>query len=116
MLEAGNTFLTTVEKHYQQHLAAIYSWMSGDFNKLSLEQYEFYTQYGIQPFSTGIAVDLGAGHGIHTAALAKCGFTVIAVDFNSLLLEELRLNTLGWGVHTIQQICKRCKTLMLHRS
>lgn len=101
MQETGNLFITSVEQHYENHLAAIYSWMAGDFAQKSAEQYELYTQQNIQPCSTGIAVDLGAGHGIHTVALAKLGVTVIAVDFNKQLLEELKENTLGWGVHAI---------------
>lgn len=102
MQETGNAGLTSVESHYQNHLAAIYSWMSGNFIEESQKQYELYNKCSIRPRSTGIALDLGSGHGIHTAALAQLGFTVIAVDFNKQLLEELKNNTLGWGTHCIQ--------------
>jgi 2-polyprenyl-3-methyl-5-hydroxy-6-metoxy-1,4-benzoquinol methylase len=38
------------------------------------------------------AIDLGAGYGIQSIALANLGFRVRAVDFNRQLLEELSVN------------------------
>ncbi len=47
---------------------------------------------GIGAVPSGIAVDLGAGTGAHSIALADLGFSVIALDTCAELLDELRRN------------------------
>jgi SAM-dependent methyltransferase len=42
------------------------------------------------PLGGGTAVDLGAGLGLHTLALARRGFNVVAIDNCQFLLDELR--------------------------
>jgi SAM-dependent methyltransferase len=42
------------------------------------------------PPGRGTAVDLGAGLGLHTLALARRGFDVVAIDNCQILLDELR--------------------------
>jgi SAM-dependent methyltransferase len=44
----------------------------------------------LTPRSTAVAVDLGAGFGMHSIPLARRGFSVIAVDSSAELLRELR--------------------------
>ena len=101
MQETGDFLNSDTKAHYKNHLAPVYSWISGDFREKSNEQYLLLSQNSTSPQSTGIALDLGSGHGIHSMALAKCGFSVIAVDFNAELLTELKQNLIAWGVHTI---------------
>src|SRR5690606_8412084 len=49
----------------------------------------------------GLAVDLGAGFGMHTLPLAKAGHEVIAVDTSDLLLEELATRAQGLRVRAV---------------
>lgn len=75
--------------HYDQHLGNFYSWMLGDFDEKQAEQEIFFLRNGIKPVSKKVAFDLGAGNGLQTISLAKMGFAVKAIDFNSQLLNEL---------------------------
>jgi SAM-dependent methyltransferase len=79
----------TVKEHYDNHLGNFYSWFAGDFetNKASFRQ--FCTENGIRPYSSKQAIDLGAGSGSQSFALAELGFKVMAIDFNNQLLTEL---------------------------
>jgi SAM-dependent methyltransferase len=79
----------TVKEHYDNHLAAFYSWMAGDFNSSCADALSFLKENQIYPNKNESAVDLGAGHGIFSIALAKLGYKVVAVDFNKQLLDEL---------------------------
>jgi ubiquinone/menaquinone biosynthesis C-methylase UbiE len=81
-----------VKEHYDTHLAAVYSWMAGDFRTKADEFRTFLKTNAITPSANKLAIDLGAGHGIQSIALAESGFTVVAVDFNDPLLNELRAN------------------------
>jgi SAM-dependent methyltransferase len=83
-----------VRRHYDKHLAAYYEWLAGDFEALCEEQRAFFAAKHIVPLARGtasraLAVDLGAGHGIHSIALAELGFHVKAVDFSRQLLDAL---------------------------
>jgi SAM-dependent methyltransferase len=89
------TGMMTAKEHYATHLANFYSWMAGDFEAKQNEFRSFLQDHGIKPSSTGIAIDLGAGHGLQSVPLAKLGFRVTAVDFNQSLLEELKINAAG---------------------
>jgi 2-polyprenyl-3-methyl-5-hydroxy-6-metoxy-1,4-benzoquinol methylase len=54
------------------------------------------------PATRGVAVDLGAGLGLHTLALAKHGFEVVAIDNCQTLLDELqsRAGSLPISIHS----------------
>lgn len=90
------------KKHYDSHLARIYSWMAGDFAARTVEFCSFLESQHIKPSSSKIAIDLGAGDGAQSSALAKGGFSVKAVDFNRALLEELNQNCKGQDVTTFE--------------
>jgi SAM-dependent methyltransferase len=81
-----------VKQHYDTHLANFYSWMMGNFTEKTLEQRKVFESFQIYPISDLPALDLGAGNGIQSLALAGLGFSVISVDFNEQLLDELRQN------------------------
>jgi 2-polyprenyl-3-methyl-5-hydroxy-6-metoxy-1,4-benzoquinol methylase len=55
----------------------------------SKEQENFFWRNGIIPVSRKVAFDLGAGNGLQAISLAKLGFAVKAIDFNTQLLNEL---------------------------
>ena len=91
----------TVKEHYDNHLGNFYSWMSGNLTGKQAEFQNFLIEQKLLPQSSKIAVDLGAGHGIQTVPLAKSGYFVKAIDFNSQLLNELTENTKGLNVEII---------------
>src|SRR5271165_4025347 len=80
--------VTTVAEHYAQHLAPVYLWMAGGFEAAVARGA---TELDALGLSNGtIAVDLGAGFGMHAIPLARCGYSVLAVDLSEILLEHLR--------------------------
>jgi 2-polyprenyl-3-methyl-5-hydroxy-6-metoxy-1,4-benzoquinol methylase len=82
----------TPKEHYDTHLARVYSWMVGNFEQKMEEQKAFFKRHGIGHEQSARAIDLGAGHGVQSVALAQLGFSVLAVDFNKQLLDELNVN------------------------
>lgn len=82
--------MASVEEHYDDLLAQHYTWMRGDHDSLVSEYRSFFEQAGISPRSGGRALDLGAGSGFQSLALAKLCFGVLAVDTSETLVEELR--------------------------
>jgi 2-polyprenyl-3-methyl-5-hydroxy-6-metoxy-1,4-benzoquinol methylase len=79
----------TAAAHYQTHLGPIYSWMLGDL-KAAFKRSDAEIGELQLPLSAGrVAVDLGAGLGLHSIALANRGFHVTAIDNCQALLEEL---------------------------
>lgn len=89
--------MTTVAAHYAEHLAPIYLWMvGGDEAALSAGASEM---QGLRP-GPGLAVDLGAGFGMHAIPLARAGYRVVAIDSSRLLLAELRRLGAGLPIET----------------
>ena len=91
-----------IREHYENHLANYYSWMFGDFNDKLNENYRFFQCHNINPISSKIAIDLGAGCGFQSIPLAKIGFEVIAVDFSKKLLDELKSKSSGLSIEAIE--------------
>lgn len=91
----------TVKEHYDNHLADFYSWMLGDFNTAKNSFKEYCTKNEIKPGRNGMAIDLGAGNGIQSIALAELGFKIKAVDFNEKLLAELESRKADYPVEII---------------
>lgn len=93
----------TVREHYDKHLGNFYSWMAGDFQEKQKEFKDFLARHQIHPSKGSVAIDLGAGHGIQSVALATMGFKVIAIDFNRQLLNELKENARGLNIEVFHQ-------------
>ena len=72
--------MAEVREHYDEHLGPIYEWMAGPFESACLPSSRLFERLGLQPGSSGVAVDLGCGHGLQALPLAKRGYRVIAVD------------------------------------
>ena len=81
--------MATVAEHYERVLSPVYSWMAGGVDaalaagKAEIEALQLGLPAG------AVAVDLGAGFGMHAIPLARAGARVIAVDSSSQLLGEL---------------------------
>ena len=87
--------MSSVREHYDNHLGPVYAWMvGGETSALARGDAEI-GALDVAPRGGGIAVDLGAGFGMHAIALAERGFDVVAVDACSVLLD--RLERLGQG-------------------
>ncbi|MBW4471462.1 MAG: class I SAM-dependent methyltransferase [Stenomitos rutilans HA7619-LM2] len=81
--------MNTAKDHYDQHLAAVYSWMAGAPEAAIQRNHDLFHQLGIDSMPRGLAIDLGAGSGSQSIPLAELGFSVVAVDFCEALLSEL---------------------------
>jgi SAM-dependent methyltransferase len=80
----------SVKEHYDNHLGNFYSWSTGDFAHNKEAFRTFCINNNLLPSSSKMAIDLGAGNGVQTIALAELGFQVKAIDFNEQLISELR--------------------------
>jgi SAM-dependent methyltransferase len=97
--------MPTVNEHYETLLAHHYSWMFNQpFEEKVAEQRRILEEI-LPPAETGerrLAVDLGAGPGFQSIALAELGFSrVVAVDTSEILLKELEAHRNGWPVETV---------------
>jgi SAM-dependent methyltransferase len=81
--------MATSETHYETHLGPVYSWMLGDLDAAFARSAAEINDLPL-PAERGVAVDLGAGLGLHALGLARLGFEVVAVDNCPVLLDELR--------------------------
>lgn len=107
-----NQFLATAKEHYDNHLGAIYSWMVGDFQKKSSEFVQFLQTNDVRPKYNRIAIDLGAGNGIQTAAMAEMGFQVNAFEFNKQLLKELKENSANKQIEIFEENLENFHTFL----
>lgn len=93
--------MASAEEHYENLLARHYTWMRGGFDSKVREYGRVLKGLGVSAHRGGKALDLGAGSGIQTAALAGLGFRVVSLDSSEALLRELRARTYGREVRTV---------------
>jgi len=91
--------MTTSRKHYEQLLAPIYVWMAG-----GVESALAAGAQDVAPLvpGEGLAVDLGAGFGMHAIPLARAGYEVVALDTSRELLDVLRASGAGLRIRPIE--------------
>jgi SAM-dependent methyltransferase len=77
------------QAHYRALLARNYLWMSGGRESNIAQNSRFFLKNAIIPTGSSTAVDLGAGCGFQSLALASAGFSVVAVDFSRVMLQTL---------------------------
>ncbi len=93
--------MATAREHYDRLLAPHYSRLFGDFEAKVAEQQTLLARLGVAPRASRVAVDLGAGPGFQSIALARLGFEVVAIDASERLLAELRARGRGLPVQTV---------------
>jgi SAM-dependent methyltransferase len=91
--------MTTVQEHYERLLAPIYVWMAG-----GVESALAAGAQDVAPLvpGDGLALDLGAGFGMHAIPLARGGYEVLALDTSPELLGVLRANAGGLPIRAVQ--------------
>ena len=94
--------MADVKNHYDNLLAAYYSWMLGGFEQKLEDNRAFFRDRGIQPQLSRVAIDLGAGCGFQSIPLAEAGFNVIAIDTSRDLLAELKNNAGRLPIDTVE--------------
>jgi SAM-dependent methyltransferase len=92
--------MATSATHYETHLGPVYSWMLGDWDAAYARAAGEINELPVR-VAQGLALDLGAGFGLHALALAKRGLKVVALDDCQLLLDELhsRRGSLPIAIH-----------------
>jgi SAM-dependent methyltransferase len=93
--------MTTTADHYATHLGPIYTWMIGDLDAAFARSRTELDELPIPSSRGGIAVDLGAGFGLHSLPLAERGYVVTAIDTCEPLLNELRSRSAALPVKTV---------------
>lgn len=95
--------MSDVRRHYDDLLAAHYTWMSGmTFAEKVAEQRALLAGLGFADGPRGCAVDLGCGPGYQAMALSDLGYgTVIALDTSQTLLDALRVAGAGRSIDAI---------------
>lgn len=94
--------MTSVEEHYGQLLAQVYTWMGGGLTQKVEDHRRFFQEAGLAPQGSGRALDLGCGSGFQTLALAALGYNVVGVDTSEALLAELRDNSTADRVKVVK--------------
>jgi len=105
--------MTTVQEHYDEHLGPVYAWMVGGTEAAIERGAAELDAIGANPSKGGVAVDLGAGFGMHSIPLARRGFDVVALDSSAVMLGELSRQASGL---TIRAICDDLLSFPQHLS
>jgi 2-polyprenyl-3-methyl-5-hydroxy-6-metoxy-1,4-benzoquinol methylase len=85
--------MKSVEDHYASHLGPVYAWAAGGPASAIERGAAELDDLDLEPSLGAVAVDLGAGFGMHAIPLARLGYTVLAVDSCTALLDALRRRT-----------------------
>lgn len=93
--------MATVTDHYANHLAPLYEWMVGDVEAALLRSAVELDAAQLPMCIGGVAVDLGAGIGLHALPLAQRGCSVLAIDSNQSLLAALQARAGSLPITTI---------------
>jgi len=81
--------MSTVQEHYDRHLGPVYAWMAGGIEPALERGAAELDAIGAHASPGAIALDLGAGFGMHAIPLARRGFDVLAIDSSAVMLHEL---------------------------
>lgn len=90
-----------LKHHYDALLAEHYTWLFGGLENNVQRFMELFRNLGLESEGNGTAIDLGAGSGFQSLALARLGYRVTAIDLNTRLLEELQVSAAEVPVQTL---------------
>jgi SAM-dependent methyltransferase len=93
--------INPVRDHYEKLLGPIYSWTAGDTDAAMMRADAELEAVGLPANGSGIAVDLGAGFGMHSVPLARRGYQVTALDSYEPLISELRARAGSLPIRTV---------------
>lgn len=94
----------SVQDHYENLLADLYSWTFGDFvSRVEVEKQWLHAR-GLESKNASLALDLGAGAGCHALALAGLGFRVKAVDTSAKLVLEMQTRASEAGASVLATV------------
>ncbi len=82
--------MNSVVAHYESHLAPIYMWMAGGVSAALARGRDEVAAVCQRPLAGQLAVDLGAGFGVHAIPLADMGYSVLAIDSCAALLDAMQ--------------------------
>ena len=99
--------MNKVEAHYETHLGPVYAWMLGNLDAALKRSSAELDEMGL-PSRHGEALDLGAGLGLHSLALAQRGFKVTAIDSCRVLLDKLRARAAGLPIKIVEADIAAC--------
>lgn len=106
--------MADVKSHYDSTLSDVYTWFIGGIETAREKNKEFFKHYAISPQASEYAIDLGAGSGAQSLALADLGYKVCALDLSADLLEELDNNSRQLEITTslddISNVLKYCSS------
>jgi SAM-dependent methyltransferase len=107
--------MSTVSEHYETLLAHHYSWMfNQSFEEKVAEQRKILEEVlpAEKTAERDLAVDLGAGPGFQSIALAELGFSrIIAIDTSEILLKELEAHRKNHPIQTHQADLRDLQTI-----
>lgn len=90
--------MTSAQAHYDTLLAPVYLWMAGGLeHALALGSSDIAELVG----RGKVAIDLGAGFGMHAIPLARHGFHVSAIDTSAHLVDQLRSFAAGLDLEAV---------------
>jgi len=101
--------MSTAQQHYDELLGSIYGWMLGDRSAAEDSARREFSDLG-RASGTGMAIDLGAGTGVHSIPLAESGFSVLAVDTSRELLAELRSHAANLDIRIVHDDLTRFRS------
>jgi SAM-dependent methyltransferase len=81
--------MSSVTEHYESLLSAIYVWMAGGMDVAMARGRAEVQAVCPLPCASQWAVDLGAGFGMHAIPVADLGYSVLAIDGSSTLLDVI---------------------------
>ena len=94
--------MATVIEHYDQHLARVYAWSVGGFERAFARGMQDLEDIGMPLLDVRSAIDLGAGFGTHAIPLARLGCSVTAIDSSASLLAQLREHAKGLPLRALE--------------
>jgi 2-polyprenyl-3-methyl-5-hydroxy-6-metoxy-1,4-benzoquinol methylase len=93
--------MNTAAIHYDTHLGPVYAWMIGNLRVALARSSAELEDMGLPSAPRLKALDLGAGLGLHSVALAKRGFSVTAIDSCRILLDQLPPQAAGLPITAV---------------